>query len=407
MTVAILAGIFFVLFCILSRLNFKLAVGLFVVFLPSYFIRFNIGFLPTTFLEVCFFALFISWVFCYLKNDWQNIFLFCKTNRALLFFILLFFVGSVIGIFISFESVKAFGIWRAYFFEPFLFFIILVGRGEYFSRKDLVWFAIFSTVSVSALAVAQKITGQFYSPTLVNYDLQGKVTSFFTTPNAIGLYIGPMIPFAVYLFYKTTGWQKRAAVAIATLALVAVFFSYSQGAWISFGAGLLALLWFLGYKKTTAVLLLAGVAVILLVPTLRSAVLFQDKASGNRLILWKYTLNYTTDSAKNFVTGAGLRSFFERVQKPVNDFTKIEPLIYPHNILLNFWSEVGLFGMIGFVGIFILCLKKIFSREKDFIFRAVAISALVIFFVHGLVDVPYFKNDLAFIWWFIFGIIYL
>jgi O-antigen ligase len=139
---------------------------------------------------------------------------------------------------------------------------------------------------------------------------------------------------------------------------------------------------------------------------LRSAALFQDRSGQNRLTLWKYTTDYNTKSAKNFFVGAGLRSFFERVQKPVNDFKKIEPLIYPHNILLNFWSEIGLFGILGFVGIFVLCFKKNISNRNDNFFRAAAACALVIFFVHGLVDVPYFKNDLAFIWWFVFGIIY-
>jgi hypothetical protein len=38
-------------------------------------------------------------------------------------------------------------------------------------------------------------------------------------------------------------------------------------------------------------------------------------------------------------------------------------------------------------------------RHADRVLGAGLIVMLVVFFIHGLIDVPYFKNDLAMLWW--------
>ena len=80
-----------------------------------------------------------------------------------------------------------------------------------------------------------------------------------------------------------------------------------------------------------------------------------------------------------------------------------ERLIYSHNLFLNFWSEIGVIGLLAFVGILMLWLYyavKIYKNDKWL--GACFIGALVALVVHGLVDVPYFKNDLAFVFWAMF-----
>ena len=82
----------------------------------------------------------------------------------------------------------------------------------------------------------------------------------------------------------------------------------------------------------------------------------------------------------------------------------VEIYFYPHNIVFNFWSELGFFGLLVFVW---LIGKQLFlsfratlkdkNRERFLILGAgTAMTAII---VHGLVDVPYFKNDLSLIFW--------
>jgi O-antigen ligase len=98
----------------------------------------------------------------------------------------------------------------------------------------------------------------------------------------------------------------------------------------------------------------------------------------------------------------------------------VEIYLYPHNIILNFWSELGLAGLLLFIwiigkyfylGIFnfqFSIFKQIQnskfkiqnSREYNYKYLNIGlIGAMVVIIVHGLVDVPYFKNDLAVMFW--------
>jgi O-antigen ligase len=78
----------------------------------------------------------------------------------------------------------------------------------------------------------------------------------------------------------------------------------------------------------------------------------------------------------------------------------MERLIYPHNILFNFWAETGLLGVVGFFGMFGylgVSAYRLLHRNREWSILVLAI--LTVTLVHGMVDVPYFKNDLAMLWW--------
>jgi hypothetical protein len=78
--------------------------------------------------------------------------------------------------------------------------------------------------------------------------------------------------------------------------------------------------------------------------------LYMTIVTKNQLQL-DYSWNFFTQSPKNFVLGAGVRQFFRKIQKPYYDVKKMERLIYPHNIVFNFWSEIGFFGMTSFMAL--------------------------------------------------------
>ena len=82
-----------------------------------------------------------------------------------------------------------------------------------------------------------------------------------------------------------------------------------------------------------------------------------------------------------------------------------EIYMYPHNIFLNFWSELGIVGALLFCWIiakFLWQSGKLFLLEKDNNNRFIALgllTSMIVLVVHGLVDVPYFKNDLSALFW--------
>ena len=414
----LLLTIYGLLFTVLAWKNFRLAIGAFIIGLPAYLIRFKIGPLPTTLLELNFGILFLVWFIKFAREDWPSIKKQLTINK--LFFVLcsLFFFSSIVSIFISDMWYYSLGQWRAYFLEPMLVFIMLLGRKSSNSKNDsttttnLIWFLVLSTVSIGLFGIAQHFTGWHIG----NVDwiaLQtGRVTSFFLSPNAVGLFIGPCLPIIAYLFMKEWSSSSRSKFIIyyllfilGALALITLLLTKSLGALITVGVGLLLFIFLSDYKKTFLVAVLLGGCLVL---STYSLGLIQNKSQslGNRFTLWGYSWNYLTASPKNFIFGAGIRQFFRKIQKPYYDVKKMERLIYPHNIFLNFWTETGLVGMVSFIVLYCYLLRATWyvSTKSDKILGASLLSALFIILVHGLIDVPYFKNDLAMLFWIIAAI---
>lgn len=411
MNMFFLLFVYFLLFVWLSYKNFRLAVGLFIIFLPTYLIRFSLGYLPSTVLELSFMALVLVWLIKYAKSDWLLIKEIVFNYRWLFVLIGLFWLVSIIGIFVSGDYFNAAGLWRAYFLEPIILFFILLGRDKQINNQDLVLFLILSTLSISILAIIQKFTGwAIATPEWTNLATR-RVTSFFSSPNAVGLYLAPIVVLMINFLISQSNKNKASKYVCwlsLVISLLALLFTKSEGAWIGLAGGLMVFIFLLGYRKITTLIIAISLFFIVLTPNLRQAVSFQDQASYNRLLLWSYTWNYLVKSPTNFVFGSGLRQFYDKIQKPVHDWSKIERHIYPHNIFLNFWTELGLLGLFSFIGLmgYLVYLANQIRQEQVF-FGSGLMAMLVVFLIHGLVDVPYFKNDLAFLFWLIVGLIIL
>jgi O-antigen ligase len=82
----------------------------------------------------------------------------------------------------------------------------------------------------------------------------------------------------------------------------------------------------------------------------------------------------------------------------------LHPEPYAHNIALTTWSEVGLIGLAAFAVIFAGLLWRAwrtFGSAGD-IYKPLLwgiFAAWVVFVIHGLVDSPYWKNDLSLQFW--------
>lgn len=376
--------------------NFKLGLGIFIFLLPSYFIRFQFGPLPTTLLELSLAVLALFWLFR--EKGWQNI---DKNIKIWLGPIILFFSAAIVGALVSPDKISGLGILKAYFIEPIFFFFIIVTTLK--TRQDwlfaLRWLCL-SGLVVAGYAIIQKLTGLGIPKP---WDTEGRATSFFGFPNAVGLYLGPVIIASFGLLYeniKKQAWLMSAFFGLSfALSFLAIIFSQTEAAWIAVGCGLLI---FCFFKKDlwmpAAVIIVIAVLILGLTPGLRQnaaeKITLQDWSGQVRQTIWQESFNMLKTRP---ILGAGLAGYPLAII-PFHRAGYIEIFQYPHNFVLNFWSEIGILGLIAWLWLIATALKISLKNYQENL-SLIIIACLAATLIHGLVDVPYFKNDLSMAFW--------
>jgi len=435
-------------FAIVAIKKFELATLILIVCLPLYFIRFSFFNIPSTLLEVLIIILFIVWFY----KNYQSIFLRLKHNLAIRkvsgrypfdWEIIAWLIISLVAVVTAGLSFKALGIWRAYFFEPALLFIIFV---NVFNAKEkiikIAYALSISALVISLIAVFQYLTGWFIPNDFWAQATSRRATSLFSYPNAVGLYLAPIVFFlagTLPTFYKQN--RKFFIFIILTIlaSLLAILFARSEGAIFAIAlVGSLSLL--IATKKTRQIFFVLLIVVIIglaFFNNFRTYVV--DRVSLNnfsgqvRKIQWRETINMLYQG--RLLTGAGLTNyqsavkpfhqegfFFNQEKLSQAEFVKrinsevdyrlshwqpLEIYLYPHNIILNFWSELGLLGVLLFIWLMIRYFQigtrayALALKDKDLFAWVIfgLLLAMLAIIVHGIVDVPYFKNDLAIMFW--------
>ncbi|MBI4434644.1 O-antigen ligase family protein, partial [Candidatus Uhrbacteria bacterium] len=126
-------------------------------------------------------------------------------------------------------------------------------------------------------------------------------------------------------------------------------------------------------------------------PPIVQKLTFQKWSGSVRLAQYRETWRLLRDHP---IRGAGPAGYQTAIA-PYHEKKDVEIFLYPHNLLLAIWVELGLAGLLLFLAILYQLFRQAFViRHSSFV-----IPALLVILMHGLVDVPYFKNDLAMLFW--------
>jgi O-antigen ligase len=394
-------------------MNLALALAALAAGLPLYLWRFSVtvpgvGRLPTTALEILLLAVFAVWLWQRGRHAaaWQPL-------RPWLGPLALFLGAAAVSTLISPDWRAALGILRAYFIEPVLFFAMLLDVMKDKKKIDVTAATLAAlaalTIALGVIAIFQKLTGFGIPNPTWQAEATRRVTAFYGYPNAIGLFVTPLVVlFAAQAWQAIEAGRRRAAAlpaAAAVLGLVAAVLAVSQGAMLGIACGLFLLgLTHRRLRLPTLGLAAVALAAVLAVPAARheaiALVTLSDDSGSVRQGIWSETAAMLLDRP---VFGAGL-SGFQANFAPYHQIRGVEIFMYPHSWPLNFWSETGLAGLIGFVLIIIAFYRATYRRwraDRHAWLPLAAACAMAALLIHGLVDVPYFKNDLAILFWII------
>jgi len=97
--------------------------------------------------------------------------------------------------------------------------------------------------------------------------------------------------------------------------------------------------------------------------------------------------------------------FTQRTKDRVNYPEFIAPLaLTAHNLYLHILTTMGVVGLIVFMWLIWSAIKAV-SPQSRLPATLMILAGFVSILFYGFVDTPFFKNDLAILWWLLIGIL--
>jgi len=363
--------------------------------LPLYVVRWRYGPFPTTLLE----ALIWITVAAYAVTLWSE----RRGPQARTPFdipIALLLLAGAISVVDAPDPFKALGTYRAYFLEAIACFYIAVDllRG----RREITTFLGIAGVGVCAMAAGQIAS---FLIALARHDLNLSAAPAFlnTSANSDAMYFEPPFAFAVgFTLFASRPRERWIAGAVLALVGIALVVSFSRASYLALAvlAGVLVLSTQNPRRRLRAIAGLAVLGLIVIeIPFVNMRFQTLANSVANRESLYTQALQMLAHMP---ITGAGLDGFATRVAPYRPHGSVIH--IYPHDMWLTTWSELGLLGVIAFGIVFFGLLwtgLRALPLTRD-LYRPLlwgAVGALVLYLAHGFFDSPYWKNDLSVEYW--------
>jgi O-antigen ligase len=298
---------------------------------------------------------------------------------------------------------------RIVILEPAAFYFML--RLMRLERRDLLWLVDALLFTGGAIAVVG-LYRYFMGESVVEAENGARrLMSVYGSPNGVGLYLGRCLPFALsfVLIAQRGSWRWLYGVGSGVVMLLAVLLSQSRGA-ILLGlpaALVMVLIAWRGRRAFVPVALaVIGIGIVLIPLSLvlpRLGDVFGDTLAFRRH-LWYSSVQLIKERP---LTGVGLDQFlyWYRSRYLLPEAWQEPNLSIPHNVLLNYWVNLGIFGVaigIALQGMFWRMVWRIRQRAAagdPLVFMLVIglAGSMADFLGHGLVDVGYFAVNLAFV----------
>jgi len=267
--------------------------------------------------------------------------------------------------------------------------------------------------------VYQSIVGVPVIPSQVdltlNEGMPGRVFSAFDNSNNYAQVLVMLIPFFFATVLNAKGVQKRIIFILAALPpLVALVASYSRSGWIGFAVVVFVML-FLIKPSLIPLIALLGVVIMPFLPItilrrLASITNMSDSSISFRFQIWQTMWPVIQDF---WEAGIGLGT--DAVQK----ITRRYPLytngstlpVHCHNVYLQIWAEMGIVGLLSFLGVMLRTLKQglraVFSRDTDSYiknFLKAGVAGLLGILAICLVEYVWFYPRVMLIFWLLVGL---
>jgi O-antigen ligase len=356
--------------------------------MPLYVVRWHYGVLPTTLLETLILITVALYVIARLREGrWRPV------ATAYDIPIVLLLVAGAISVVVAGDHRAALGLYRAYFLEPVAVFYVAIDVLQ--TSDHMLRVAAAFAIGSSVFAILNlAVFAQAFIAHAVNVGFAPN--ALYGDPNPVAMYLEPAVALAAgFLIFGSTARTRLLGGAWLAITGSALLVMFSKGSYVALLALVLIVLltaprWRL---PTVAALVVAAVAATQIPLFMARLSTIQPSLQGRQAIFGA-ALGMIRDHP---LFGLGLGGY-------TYQFRGSTPEIYPHDIWLTFWVEIGLLGLVAFVVILLSLLWRGWRAwpsaqgwNRPLLWGVLA--ALVLWTVHGSVDSPYWKNDMSVEFW--------
>lgn len=405
---------------------------------PAYAIKFRIFSLPTDILMIWIIFVWIIFAVWLINKKLLSVFLTAikHTDKKILTLVLIFLLSGIISLVVNGYNRAKLGQFIVLFLQPISIFII--GRfliAQFPKTRSLLLSACYLLLAAAGLyAVIQYFTLLGLPPAWWGNSQEPKrALSFFIHPNFYALWCAPLFAFLIPDVFENLKSKilnlKSAAWLLGSFGLL---LSLSRAGWLGLAAAILVYLLVAADARTRRLIfsgIVAAAIIVAAAPNIRWRIIYpfyaKETSTYSRLALWQSGVKGIEQSP---IWGLGLNGYAEEYPRLMTN-KALDAHNFPHNIFLDFWVETGLLGLISFV---ILVGLYIYRGLKSFVIPSTARNPLdnqtatdkasltvirgdiiklsialflITLLVQGFIDNPYFKNDLALVFWIILSYI--
>ena len=273
-------------------------------------------------------------------------------------------------------------------------------------------------VAVSSLyAIYQRVSGlevnESYVDMDLNADMPSRVLSFFDNPNTFAEVLLLLLPLTLALVLCSKHlFCKLLASGALVLGFTALGMTYCRAAWIGFACAMVVMIFLWKPKLMPVFFVLCLLAAPFLPASIWHRVLTifdsSDSSTSSRFPLFKAGVDVIV---RHPLSGAGLgTAAVQRYVKLLNLYHAQTPFVHSHNIYLQVWAELGILGIVGFVGSLLWGIKRAAHAVRHCgssaarTITCAACAALCGAMVCGLADYLWNYPRVMCIFWFVFAV---
>jgi putative inorganic carbon (HCO3(-)) transporter len=386
--------------------------------------------IPTNLLEILLLILLI-FNFKIILQTLKNFFI-DKHKNLLLISISGFFLASFLSSFWAINHANALGVVKSWVLIPLLIFLLIFPLLKSQKFQNKLFFGLVYFGAINALSSLP-----FLLKNILTYDF--RLSGLFLSPNHLAMVLVPGIFILILALFKFRSFFGQTALLfLILLSSVELYFTYSYTAWLAMISTLIFFLVVLTLKSKNAelkkrgrniLLFLISVCLLLFLSELNNpklaSIIHGDYYSSfnSRIMIWESALLISKDHLLLGIGGGNFGQVYLDYQKYFSEPYEEWAVPEPHNIFLAFHLSLGLLGLISFFLLVVLYLIRIFNFltttenlsfsglsgkvvRTETLLMLFASLYLIYFLIHGLVDTPYWKNDLSLIFWLCIAIIF-